>query len=244
MSKSLNADHSPEILWETGPCIVVNKPGGLLTQAPPGIDSMEWRLRRFILRRENRTGNIYLATCHRLDRPVAGALVFARNVRAARRIAAQFETRSVLKIYFALVEGIVAPAEGTWRDFMRKIPGESRSEIVASDHPDAQFAQLNYQVLQSATNVSLLQIELETGRTHQIRLQAAARGFPVLGDVQYGSTIPYGPQTEDLRARWIGLVARRLRFADPMGSEVVDVIAPFHAPWCDACRAFQLSLTD
>lgn len=234
----------PEVLYEAGPCLVVNKPGGLLTQAPPGIDSMEIRVRQFLMRRENRQGNIYLATCHRLDRPAAGALIFARNVRAARRIAEQFENRSVGKTYWAIVEGCVTPRSGQWSDFMRKIPGQPRSEIVAADHPDAQFAKLQFQVLDSRNGLSLLQIELETGRTHQIRLQSATRGFPVAGDACYGSARPFGPQTDDTRGRWIALMARRVRFVHPLTRENVDVTAPMLAPWRDAVDAAQLDLSE
>ncbi len=231
MSLPLNTYPDPEILWESGPCLVVNKPGGLLTQAPPGIDSMELRLRRFLMRREKRTGNIYLATCHRLDRPVAGLIVFVRNVRAAQRLSKQFENRTVLKTYWAVVEGNVSLPAGTWTDFMRKIPGEPRSEIVAANHPDAQWAKLNYSVLSATAANSVLQIELETGRTHQIRLQAASRGYPIQGDALYGAKLPFGPQADDLRLRWIALIARRLQFVHPISQEVVDLIAPPLAPW-------------
>jgi 23S rRNA pseudouridine1911/1915/1917 synthase len=244
MSLPLNPYPDPDIVWESGPCLVVNKPGGLLTQAPPGIDSMELRLRRFLLRRENRTGNIYLATCHRLDRPVAGLLAFVRNVRAAQRLSKQFENRSVLKTYWALVEGTVSPAAGSWTDFMRKVPGEPRSEIVPGDSPDAQLAKLRYSVLRTTTEISLLQIELETGRTHQIRLQTASRGFPIVGDVLYGANLPFGPQTDDLRLRWIGLMARRLRFLHPMTQEIVDLVSPPLSPWRESPHFSPLNVVD
>jgi len=241
---SANSYPEPDILWESGPCIVVNKPGGLLTQAPPGIDSMETRLRRFLIERENRSGNIYLATCHRLDRPVAGALAFTRNVRAAQRLSAQFESRSVLKTYWAIVEGTVSPESGSWSDFMRKIPGSPRSEIVVADHPDAQYALLHYRVLATKPAISVLQIELETGRTHQIRIQASSRGFPIVGDELYGSKLPFGPTIEDVRQRWIGLMARRLRFNHPTIQESVDLYAPPLTPWIEACADWQLQFTD
>ena len=233
MLHAIEAYPDPDIIWESGPCLVANKPGGLLTQSPPGIDSMELRIRRYLLRRENRTGNIYLSPCHRLDRPVSGLLIFVRNVRAARRLSAQFEKRTVLKTYWAIVEGNVAPSSGTWTDFMRKIPGEARSEIVAPDHPDAQFAALSYSVLKQTGQCSVLEIELETGRTHQIRLQAASRSYSILGDELYGAKFPFGPQTDDLRLRWIALMARRLRFQHPMAEEIVDLIAPPSAPWLE-----------
>jgi 23S rRNA pseudouridine1911/1915/1917 synthase len=243
MSNAPLNETDPEILLEDGPCIVVNKPGGLLTQAPPGIDSMETRLRRFLLRRENRTGNLYLATCHRLDRPVSGAMVFARNVRAARRLTTQFENRSVKKTYWAIVAGLVDPIAGQWSDFMRKVPGVPRSEVVSPEASDAQYALLHYQVLASGSAVSLLEIRLETGRTHQIRLQSASRGFPIVGDELYGSTESFGPTSDDVRLRWIGLMARELHFVHPMTKAPIEVVTPLSCPWREALDRWKLSLS-
>ena len=96
-----------EILYDNGPCLVVNKPAGVLTQAPAGIDSMEVRVKAFYREREEKEGNIYLGLPHRLDRPVSGAIVFARHVRAAQRLSSQFENRTVTKVYWAVVEGDV-----------------------------------------------------------------------------------------------------------------------------------------
>lgn len=220
-----------EILYEEGPCLVVNKPPGVLTQAPPGIDSLEVRIKQFLGRRAGRSGKVYLAVPHRLDRPASGAMVFAREVRAARRLARQFESRSVEKTYWALVSGRVSPEMSTWRDRLRKIPDQARAEVVAEDHPEGRPAVLDYRTLAQAEWGTWLEIRLETGRTHQIRVQAASRGHPVLGDEQYGSTVPLGPQHEDWRSRAIALHARRLVFEHPMTRETVDVTAPVPAPW-------------
>ncbi len=220
-----------DILFEEGPCLILNKPGGVLTQAPPGIDSIEVRLKRFLKQRAGKEGNIYLGLAHRLDRPVSGAMVFARHVRAARRLCEQFEARTVQKQYWALVEGRLEPAEGEWRDTMRKVPNEPRAELVPETHPEARVATLWYRVLRYFEGASLLEIELDTGRMHQIRLQAASRGHAILGDVQYGSTTPFGPATEDLRARAIALHARRLALLHPMTRQPVDVTAPLPDYW-------------
>src|SRR5690554_6534709 len=101
-------DPSPvQILYEEGPCLAVLKPSGLLTQAPADIDSMERRLRPFLKQRDAKPGNIYIGIPHRLDRPVSGVLLFARHVRACRRLSDQFAGRLVKKRYWALVEGNV-----------------------------------------------------------------------------------------------------------------------------------------
>jgi 23S rRNA pseudouridine1911/1915/1917 synthase len=206
-----------DLLYEQGPCLVVAKPGGVLKQ--------------FLKVRDQKPGNVYLATLHRLDRPVSGALVFAKHIRAARRIATQFQNHTVQKTYWAVLEGRVEPETGTWTDSVRKLPGLPQAEVVPSQHPEGRLAVLHYRVLDLRTEVSWLEIVLETGRMHQIRLQAAVRGYPVLGDALYGARLPFGPQTSDPRNRWIALHARSLGFVHPMTREAVFQTAPLPDPW-------------
>ena len=222
-----------EILYEEGPCLVVNKPAGLLTQAPRGINSLELNVKDFYRRREGKLpdSNIYLGLPHRIDRPVTGAIVFARHVRAARKLSSQFENRTVNKIYWAFVEGRVAPEEGTWTDFLHKRHGLAQSKVVDADHPAAKHAVLHYRVLWHSPLGSWLEIELETGRTHQIRVQCGSRGHAVLGDEQYGSRKPFGEQFQELRDRAIALHARQLGFRHPMTEEPVDIIATLPSTW-------------
>ncbi|MBC8874852.1 MAG: RNA pseudouridine synthase [Planctomycetes bacterium] len=220
-----------DVLYEEGPCLVVAKPGGLLTQAPPGIDSLELRIKQFLKIRDSKPGKVYLGVPHRLDRPVSGAMVFAKHVRAARRIAEQFGGRTVEKKYWAVVEGRVTPEQGLWRDYVRKIPDVARAEVVDRGHPEGRVAVLRYRVMAYLDKATWLEIELETGRMHQIRLQAASRGHPVVGDSFYGASTAFGPQTDDLRARWIALHAHSLRFRHPMTREIVDQTAPLPKFW-------------
>jgi 23S rRNA pseudouridine1911/1915/1917 synthase len=234
-----------EILYDQGPCLVVNKRPGLLTQAPAGIDSLEVQVKQFYRQREGKPADskTYLGLPHRLDRPVSGAILFARHVRACRRLSSQFENRTVDKVYWALVEGPVEPDEGTWIDYLHKRHGMAHAEVVGRDHPEARHAVLHYRVLQqipaaartpeSAARppVTHLEIHLETGRTHQIRVQAGARNHAVLGDEQYGSTRPFGQQHPDLRDRSIALHARQLIFRHPMTDELVDITAPLLKDW-------------
>jgi 23S rRNA pseudouridine1911/1915/1917 synthase len=139
----------------------------------------------------------------------------------------------IRKVYWALVEGDVPQEQGTWRDFMRKVPDEPRAEIVDRQHPDARLATLHYRVRRRLAGATWLEVELETGRMHQIRLQAAARGLPVIGDVQYGAHSPFGPQVADWRERWIALHARLLSFRHPMSREEVSVLAALPDVWKD-----------
>jgi len=220
-----------EILYEDGPCLAVAKPAGLLTQAPPGIDSLETRIKAFYKAREAKTGNVYLGVPHRLDRAASGAMVFARHVRAARRISEQFEARTVRKIYWALVSGTGLPQQDTWRDFVRKIPDQPRAEIVPAEQAEAREAVLHYRVLGASDTWTWLEIELETGRMHQVRLQSASRGWPVLGDAHYGPTTAFGVPYADERLRAIALHARRLDFRHPMTHIDVSVTAPLPVEW-------------
>jgi 23S rRNA pseudouridine1911/1915/1917 synthase len=220
-----------DILYDDGPVLVINKPSGVLTQAPAGIDSLEVRVKDFYRQREGKAGNVYLGLPHRLDRPVSGAIVFARHVRAAERISTQFENRTVTKIYWAFVEGQVEGDEGTWTDHLHKRHGMAQAIVVPADDPRGKIAIMHWRVM-GRTNVGTwLEIQLETGRTHQIRVQAASRGHAVLGDSQYGTIWPFGEPFEDERLRAIALHARQLGFNHPMSKESVDVIAPAPIAW-------------
>ena len=223
-----------QILYEDGPCLVVCKPSGLATQAPPGIDSLEIRIKLHLKERDASPHAVYLGVPHRLDRPASGAIVFATRRRAAQKLARQFELREIKKLYWACVEGRPDPADGTWQDYVRKVYGKPLAEVVPPEHPDARLARLHYRTLASASWGSWLEIELETGRTHQVRLQAASRGHPVLGDVQYGATLPFGPPHEDERLRAIALHARTLGFRHPSDKHWVSVTAPTPDFWPNA----------
>jgi RluA family pseudouridine synthase len=222
---------SVEILYEQGPCLVVNKPAGLLTQAPPGIDSLELRLKDLSRARRSKEGNVYLGVPHRLDRPASGAMVFAWHARAARRLSDQFERRDVQKTYWCCVSGVVEPASGTWTDFLRKVPGEPLAQVVAENDPEARLAILHYRTLGETSHGSWLEINLETGRTHQVRIQAASRGYAVVGDATYGSQVPFDAYFAEDRLRGIALHARVLAFRHPMTGEPVSITAPTSASW-------------
>src|SRR5262245_56874329 len=118
------------ILYEDSTCLVVSKPAGLLTQAPMGIDSLEVQVKRYLEEKKEIEGDVYLGVPHRIDRPVSGVLVLAKNRKSARRISEQFERRLVEKTYWALVEGNVQPHEGTWTDQLKKVYGKPRSQVV------------------------------------------------------------------------------------------------------------------
>jgi 23S rRNA pseudouridine1911/1915/1917 synthase len=222
-----------EILLEDDAILAVVKPAGIATQAPPGIESQEKRIKEYLAPVGTETADIYLGIPHRLDRPVSGVMIFAKTRRAARQLSKQFERRQVNKRYWTCVERIVSPPDGTWIDYLWKVYGQPRAQIVEGSHPEGQEAVLHYRTLGFHRSGSWLEIELETGRTHQIRVQTSSRGFPILGDAHYGSRIPFGPQPEDERLRAIALHARLLSFFHPTTREPITLEAPLNAAWND-----------
>jgi 23S rRNA pseudouridine1911/1915/1917 synthase len=214
-----------KILYEEGPCMLVYKPGGLLTQAPPHIESLELKMKRYIRERDNKPGKVYLGVPHRLDRPVSGVMVLALHQRAAKRISDQFQRRDVNKTYWACVQGVELPQQGTWVDFMCKVPGEARSEICDEAADGAKRAVLHYRVLQQRAEKTWLEIDLETGRTHQIRLQCGSRKVPIVGDLLYGSDQIFG---------CIALHARHLHLRHPMLDKFIEQNAHLPSSWAAA----------
>jgi 23S rRNA pseudouridine1911/1915/1917 synthase len=237
------------VLYFAGECLVVNKPSGLLTQAPPGIPSIEAQTRRFWqqltekspmapeMAGQSSTGpnrqsvSDYVGVPHRLDRATSGALLLGQTKAVTRKLASQFERRTVRKIYWALLEGRLAATAGTWHDWLRKLPDQALSEITTADDPAAQSAELDFKVLACDGEISLLEIELKTGRTHQIRLQTSARNCPILGDAAYGAQRTFGTWEDDERLRAIALHARKIDFWHPKLHHPVVITAPVPRNW-------------
>lgn len=219
------------ILFEDNHCIAVAKPAGLLTQGPPGVPSLEAMVKAHLKEKHQKPGNVYLGVPHRLDRPVSGVVLFARNSKSAQRLAEQFRQRQVVKIYWGAVAGTVEPAEGVWEDWLRKIQDEARAEKTEPESPGAKHAVMRYRVLQSCDGGTLLEFQPQTGRMHQIRVQAALRGHPLFGDVLYGSSRSFGPPAELPRDRIIALHARSLTFLHPLHYEPITLTASLPALW-------------
>src|SRR5438105_10993026 len=138
-----------EIICQDGPLLAVNKPAGLLTLgARPGVPTLERLVKQFLKEKYQKPGNVYLGIPHRLDRPVSGVVVFARNSKAAARLAEQFRERQVRKIYWALVERPPEPSEGELIDWLLKSPDQARVEIVPPATAGARESRLRYRTLQ------------------------------------------------------------------------------------------------
>ena len=222
------------ILLEDGPLLAVNKPVGIPTQsANESIPSVERLVKQYIRETANKPGNVYLGIPHRLDRVSTGVMVFARNSKTAARLAEQFAERSVRKIYLAAIEGTLPQEQGLLHDTMRKVPDQPRSEIVEEEADGAKEARLTYRQIKTWSDNegavrSLVEIELLTGRMHQIRLQFGSRGFPVVGDTLYGGTSRIVSDDEEPR---ILLHAHQLTLKHPIRYDEVTITAPLPDDW-------------
>jgi 23S rRNA pseudouridine1911/1915/1917 synthase len=220
------------VLFEDNHCLAVDKPAGLLTQGvPAGIPTLEAMVRAYLKEKYDKAGNVYLGIPHRLDRPVSGVVLFAKTSKAAQRLAEQFRERQVQKVYWGLVEGRLAEPVGQWRDWLRKIKEESRTVKAEPGEDGAKEAVMRYRLLREIDGSSLLEFVLETGRMHQIRLQASLRGHPLWGDAAYGAARSFGPAAELPRDRIIALHARRLTFLHPIRYDAVTVESPLPSKW-------------
>jgi len=214
--------------------LVVNKPAGLLTQASPGVPSLQTELTAQIKERDAHIGTPFVGLPHRLDRVTSGAMLIARNQRALKRFGLQFQSRKIEKSYLAVVEGCLPEGELFWEDFVRKVPGEPVAEVVSADVEGARLAQLNARQIATDGTTSLVEVRLLTGRMHQIRVQAAARGHPIVGDTVYRGEIPFfsgdTPKT-DPRLQFIALHAVRLGFRHPQSGLALHATAPLPDSW-------------
>jgi 23S rRNA pseudouridine1911/1915/1917 synthase len=219
------------VLFEDPHLLAVNKPAPLLTQAPPGVPNLEALVKAYIKAKYAKPAGVYLGVPHRLDRPVSGVIVFARNTKAAQRVHKQFELRTPTKTYWAVVSGLPAPADGVWDDWVRKVPGEARLERTAEGEPGAKRASVGYTVLATVPGGAVLELRPVTGRMHQLRAQCGWRGHPVLGDDAYGSGVAFGPPAELPRDRVIALHARRLVLEHPFTRQPLTLVAPVPEYW-------------
>lgn len=187
-------------LFEDNHLLVLNKPAGLLTQ-PSGTeqDSLEQQAKAWIKEIYHKPGNVFLEAVHRLDKPVSGVVVFGKTSKALSRLNASMRTKKAHKIYWAWVEGSVNLDQDTLEHTL--VHDAFHAKLVDPDHPEGKVASLNYKVLQRRNDRTLLEIELETGRYHQIRLQLAALGHPIWGDRKYGGIKQYAPDAIALHHR-------------------------------------------
>ena len=231
-----NSGAQPDwLLLEDGPLLAVNKPAGILTEgAPAPAPSLVDEVKAWLRDRSGKAGNVYLGIPHRLDRSTSGVIVFTKNSKAAARVARQFEERQVTKIYWALLEQAPATPAGMMIDWLRRIPDESRSEVVPPGTSGAKEAQLRYRALGEVGGLFLVEVHLLTGRMHQIRAQFGSRGCPLAGDVRYGGGV-WKPAADGEKttvpAGAIALHARALDLLHPIRYDSIHLEAPVPDYW-------------
>lgn len=212
------------ILYEDNHLLAVLKPADLPTMGVTASQpSLLTEAKQYLKRKYNKPGNVYLGIVSRLDAPVTGVVLLARTSKAAARLTEQFRNRLVEKTYWALVSGVPQPRRDTLCDWLRKDERQRRMQIVPPESAGSQQAVLTFRVVDELKFGSLVEIELETGRKHQIRVQLSGLGHPILGDRKYGSREPF-PQG-------IALHARRLRLTHPVRNIPLDLLAPLPKYW-------------
>ena len=178
---------TPQLLFEDNHLLVIEKPVNLLSQADhSGSPDLLSLLKDWIKQRDQKPGQVFLGLVQRLDRPVGGVMVFAKTSKAASRLADQVRQRTLQKTYLAVVAGVVDPPEWTLTDWLQKDRHSNTVRVVESGVSQAKQAILHYERIAVHANKSLLRIQLETGRSHQIRVQLVHCGHPLLGDHKYG----------------------------------------------------------
>ncbi|MEE4112557.1 MAG: RluA family pseudouridine synthase [Desulfobacteraceae bacterium] len=211
------------VIYEDNHLLAVYKPSGLLVQGDRTGDVCLLDLgKRWLKARYRKPGNVFLAMVHRLDRPVAGVVLFARTSKAAGRLSRQFRERTVEKRYLAVVQGIVPNKAGRLIHHIER--RRQLSRVVARPTKQSQEARMRYRLLGKVRGKSLLQVILETGRRHQIRVQLADLGHPILGDLRYGAACA-------LPGKQIALLARELIVDHPTSGTRLVFTCPIPLAW-------------
>ena len=212
-----------KILYEDNHILAVDKPAGMLTQ-PTDLESesLESLAKAWIKEKYQKPGNVFLGVVHRLDRPVSGIVLFAKTSKALSRLNEALRERKFKKTYCALVEGKVTKDQDTLEHYLRH--DDYAASVSSKKDPEAKLARLHYEVLTRFEKSTLLKVDLETGRYHQIRAQLSAAGHPIVGDDKYGSRQAAG-------GGGIALHHSHLQFIHPVTEEsvVIESHLPLHA---------------
>lgn len=205
------------IIFEDNHLLVVNKPNNIPVQEDEsGDDDFLNILKKYLKEKYNKPGNVYLGLVHRLDRPTSGVMVFAKTSKAAARLTESIQTGEFEKNYLAVVVGCPEEERGTLVHYLKKNPITNTVNVVPSGTDEAKRAELNYKLLEKFDKISLLDVELVTGRGHQIRVQFSHSGFPVFGDVKYGGDIVKGHN--------LALHSYKLKFLHPVSKDALTFI--------------------
>lgn len=209
-----------EVVYEDNHLIIVAKRSGEIVQGDKTGDTpLSEIVKQYIKEKYAKPGAVFLGVVHRLDRPVAGLVVFARTSKALERLNRMFAEGKVKKTYWAITKNRPSEESATLTHWLRRNEKQNKSYASESEKPGSKKAMLKYTVIGASTNYTLLEVQLMTGRHHQIRCQLAAIGCPIKGDLKYGAqrSNPDGS---------ISLLARSIEFEHPVSHELIRAVAP------------------
>ena len=206
------------VVYEDNHILVCIKPQNIPTQADiTGDTCMVDLVEKYLREKYNKPGNVYVGLVHRLDRPTGGLMIFAKTDKSAKRLSEAFRTKDVDKRYLTVVNGKMQ-GSATLHNYLKKNSRTNMVNVVPELSDGAKYAELTYKVLDSKEKVSLLEVELATGRSHQIRVQLKHIGHPVYGDVRYGGDIL-------AKGHNLALWSYKLRFTHPTTKQIMSFIA-------------------
>ena len=219
--EKVDLNQNIEVIYEDNHLLVLNKPSGVLSQKDiTGDDSIiEWG-KKYLKHKYNKPGNVFLGLAHRLDRPVSGSIILCRTSKSLSRMTKLIKNRELTKKYYALVGQKPAIKSQTLTSFIKKSPKSNKVVISSKPFEDAKKSILSYTVVKSINGCTLLDIELATGRKHQIRSQLLQINSPILGDLKYGYDKP-------LPDKSIALHSYQVQFIHPVNKEELTIIAPW-----------------
>lgn len=212
--------HNLQVLFEDNHIIVVNKRAGDIVQGDKtGDKPLSEVVKSYIKDKYNKPNNVYLGVVHRLDRPTSGIVIFAKTSKALERLNKMLREKQIDKTYWAVVKNQPVKNQNTLINWLRKNPKNNKSTAFTNEIDGSKKAILHYNLIKKLDNFYLLEIDLETGRHHQIRSQLSAIGCPIKGDLKYG----FNRSNKDAS---IHLHARKIAFIHPVSKEKIELIAP------------------
>ena len=220
------------VVYEDNHIIVVNKTASEIVQADKTGDTpLSETVKQYLKEKYQKPGNVFLGVTHRLDRPVSGLVIFAKPSKALTRLNEMFRAGEVKKTYWAVVKNAPKESEGELVHFLVRNEKQNKSYAYDKEVPNSKKAVLDYRLIGRSENYYLLEVDLKTGRHHQIRCQLAKMGCPIKGDLKYGS-----PRSNPDGS--ICLHARRVRFVHPVSKELIELKAPL--PEGNLWKGFEL----
>lgn len=220
------------VVYEDNHIIVVNKTASEIVQADKTGDTpLSETVKQYLKEKYQKPGNVFLGVTHRLDRPVSGLVIFAKTSKALTRLNEMFRAGEVKKTYWAVVKNAPKESEGELVHFLVRNEKQNKSYAYDKEVPNSKKAVLDYRLIGRSDNYYLLEVDLKTGRHHQIRCQLAKMGCPIKGDLKYGS-----PRSNPDGS--ICLHARRVRFVHPVSKELIELKAPL--PKGNLWKGFEL----